>query len=142
MDDPLPMREMGSLQPKLHTFVARGEAEGLVEAVGVLALLVGGELDEAAALFAAEDYRPIHHLATDTFATQIAADANGFDLAAPLALAGESGDEGELETARDFATSFGDGENLVWVGSDGSESLGIGRIATLLTKLAEIVVHQ
>lgn len=108
------------------------EAEAFVEAVGVEALLVGGQLRHAAAARPALVERPLDHLAAKTLAALAGNDVHRLDEAAPHAEAIEPGDEGELDGADRRAVELGDDQTLVGIGGDGVEGDEVGGVVWLV----------
>src|SRR5262249_27398712 len=86
-----------SVQVELHSVVRGGEAEALVKAAGIVAGLVGRELDNARATLARHRDRRLDQLAADACAALRRRDAHALDLCALGAEARESWNEGELQ---------------------------------------------
>jgi len=104
----------------------RDKAQPLVEPVGILALLVGGELHEATAAGARHRDHCFHHLLADPLAAMLAANADRFDLGAPAAAARQSRDVGQLQTSGDLAVLVPDQKQIVRIRSDCIERSEIG----------------
>src|SRR5260221_8237375 len=112
-------------QRKLIALVGRPEAEGFIETVRAGAALVRGELDQAAAAFAALLDRPFKHRPADTALARARGDAHPLDLAAPHAAPGEPGDEAELQDADHPPAALGHREELVGIALDRGKRLGV-----------------
>ncbi len=108
--------------------MGRFETEAVIEAVGVIAGAVGGELHKAAATGAAFGDGPVKELLTEAETAGGFMDADGFDLTAPQTLARQAGDEGELQDANHCRVVFDHGEELIGVTVDGLKRREIDRI--------------
>src|SRR5271166_185732 len=109
---------MRSIEAKLHSLMRGDEAVALVEAARIAARLVGGELDDAAAVPARTVDCVGEELAADAGTARRSCDAHALDLRAPGALVGEAGEEGELEACHDRARFLADDQVLVRIGVD------------------------
>jgi hypothetical protein len=98
--------------------VGRHEAEALVEAVGVRALLVRRELDQAAAPPLRLVDRPAQHDLAEAGAPPSPVDPDALHQRPPAPEAGEAGDERQLEDARRRAIYLGHDQQLVRVALD------------------------
>src|SRR5436309_2276292 len=105
--------------------MGRPEAERLVKLMRVGAALVRSKLHEPAAAFAALLDRPFQHGPADAAAAFVIGDTHALDLAAPHALAGETGDKAELQHADDSTGAFGNREKLVGIALDRGESVAV-----------------
>ena len=103
------------------------EAEPLVEAVGVVALDVGGELDEATALPSRPLDGPAEESGAQAGPSGRVGDADRLDLRARHAPAGQPGDEGQLQGADDgLVRSLQAGQELMGVRGDRGERRLVG----------------
>ena len=130
---------------QLVAFVARDEAEAVVEPMGVGAAFVGRELHETAAALAASPDRPFEHRLPETAAALVPRDADGLDLPARHAAAREAGNKGQLQRADDAAVRLRDREELVRIGRDRGEGRRVARVEIALRRLpsgAQRVVGQ
>src|SRR5690606_7497757 len=105
-------------QVELEPLVTGDEAEGGVEAVGVGALLVAGELDQAAAALAAPAHRPLHHPPAEPLPAEGGGHPHGLDLQPLRATAGQARNEGELHRAHHLATGLHDDQLVARIGVD------------------------
>ena len=125
--------------------MAAGEAQPLVEAVGVLAGEVGGQLNQAAAAIGGK----ADGMADKGFAQALAAggagDAHALDQRAPAALVAEIGNHRDLKTADDAGIIRGDQQARIRVRLNGLKGIfvavGKGRIVPF-PGLAEGIVGQ
>src|SRR3954454_13914826 len=96
------------IEPELEAVMAVEESQAAVEAMGVRAALVAGELHQAAPVSLGALDRVAHHRLAQSPAAVPAVDADRLDQAAACPLAGQPRDDGELEHAHDFAPELGD----------------------------------
>ena len=117
------------------------EAQGLVETDGIGALLVGGQLDQAAALRACLLDRPLDHPPAKAPATLAGRHPDRLDLAAQHAVAAEPRQEGELQRPDDAPLRLGDEKMAPRVGLELVERREVGVVvARPLPARAERVI--
>lgn len=100
---------------ELETHVRGGEAEAFVETVGVRAAAVGGQLHQLAVLAPGFLDGPLDELGAQAAPALVGVDADGLDDRAGRSLAGEPGDERQLEGADDTTLPHRRDELLVRV---------------------------
>ena len=66
-------------------------------------------------------YGPLDHLGSESLASEVRSNSDSFDLRAPCAPEGESGEEAELEGSDDVIVQGADCDGVVGVGVDGFE---------------------
>jgi hypothetical protein len=104
------------------------EAEALVEAVGVSAAFVGGELDEHAPPVSRHHDRPLDHPRADAAVAGSLVHPDGLDLRPPRPAPRQAGDEAQLHRADDPAAAvYGDDEQVPRIGRDRVERGPVGR---------------
>ena len=122
-----------AVRAELEPHVGGREAEPLVEAVGIGAGGVGGQLHQLAVLAPGFVDRPLDEPGAQAAAALVGVDAYAFDDRAGRAAPGQPGDDRELEGADDTALAYGDDQVLVRVAAEpleGGEVRGRGRPAT------------
>src|SRR3954451_14734046 len=95
--------------------------------MGVRASAVGGQLYQLAALAPGFLYRPLDELCAQSAAPLVGVDAYTLDDRAGRSLAGEPGDDRQLEGADDTPFAYGDHELLVGVRTQPLQRRQVGR---------------
>lgn len=93
---------------ELHPFVALHEAEAFVEAVGIVAGFVAGQLDALASEAAGFGNHPLHHGFADALAAHGFGDVDALDFGGWAAPVRKTRQQVELERPDDRAIDFGD----------------------------------
>src|SRR5688572_33226903 len=104
------------------------ESEPLIEAMRVRPALVGIELDQIATPAPTFGDGPFEHGRPDAGAALCAVHPHRFDLAAPGAAPRDAGDEGDLETADDYARLLDGHQHLVGIPLDRREGVDVALI--------------
>jgi hypothetical protein len=114
------------LQDLLHAVVAGDEAESFVEALGVGASCIGGELDHGAVPSARTGDRIGHHSGSETCTPQIGPDSNTLHLCSEATDVAETTNEGELVAANDVTVGFRNDDVVVDLVDEMRESVAVG----------------
>ena len=114
----------GQLQP----FMARREAEVVIEPDRVGARLIARQLEQPATAFPAFFDRPFKKLPAGSTAPMGRRDPDALNLSTPHASARQAWNKGHLHTADDNAVTIGDGQQLVGVTLNGGKRLSVLRV--------------
>src|SRR5688572_17284209 len=106
---------------KLEAFMALAEAQPLIKPMGIQAVLVRGELDDAAAARAGLINGPAHHFPAQAALAIAWRDVHSLDQAAPHPAAIEAGNEAQLQRSHGLALEFRDDQTIPAGACDGIE---------------------